>query len=1669
MPMPMGTSPFGTPEAVARTRFGLGQIPLGNAVAPRPAQLLRVELELRRGNGWLVGGPAASEVDGRLRRVLVGLTASHGSSGVQAVVDATLDQAAWRGVTSSSAALDDPVAAPLVGAAFATVLASTDAAGAPISSLATALSAIDLLCTDANGLVGLSADAFLALRTDPVGYLRARVPAALARPIGWAGLTANEALQGAFTWAPPGSPYALFARQDGLNGPWRTGIETDTASNPSETTNIGVDVNIQLPSFDPTVEVFLNIGAVSLHYRTLDGTITLEAEPWIDSLVLWPTPTLDDLAVELNEALPRLLVSGAVTGVLGEIVPGLKISMLEQLIRGPGEFLMGALGVVDGGLDVAKLSTVLGVMNDAIGLPAGPGLQLPGDVSVVASAGTLPRSARLAVTTTAPISGVLGLAIAVDVDPLRHVTPGGTVTISTPLTGTWPHVDITFGVGPTGVTLVVTPQGVEPIQLLPTFSGLGALRGAAAGLLPAVLDAAVATFPNPKPQWLQHSLTAATHLDIYDSGGGFAAHTPAFAAMLTGTWFDDFNTPARRTGVAAAVVDLVTLIPGLPGSLTSAGGLVHWTFSLPAAAGDFDVAAGWGATGAATVQFGLTDVQPADAPLVLSASATVDEDGIDVAVSFGVDLSSIGIEPVPRIIVDVQSGPPDQFRVRVVPLSDGAADGPLVIQLAPTFDVTAGPQTAEEILIGWALPLAVNVGVQAADPMLTHALWVGGPTLRDALTDAGILDGGGDLAHPLPSAFQMVAGFLSSAASLLDVPLGDLHLKLVNEAGRIGVGVSGQEKIPLGELELAVVFGAPIAWGSAAAEGLVILLLDATGPDPEFNFGVELHGIGVALSKADGTPLIAETFLRLGSIRALMFMDIETAGDLHIEHGGAGLELGGFGLPISAALGSGGGSNPVASNLLGGGGSGSGDAQSVNPSADLDVWYWDHPDNTGGPLRVLVGGQDGIFWIPIHAGFGPIFIAEIGLGVSNTAATLAIDGGVSIAGLTAQVDGLSVTVPYAHVTDPSQWLLDLKGLAVGYSGPGISIAGGLVKFDGPPVEYDGMLLVKIASIGAIVIGSYSVVGSGADEYTSLAIFGGVFVPIGIPPIINLTGFALGLGYNRRLIVPEDLNQIPNFMLVKALDRPEALANNPMQALFEFHDQVPPARGALWFAAGLRGTSFEIVNITAVLYVALDSGVDVGLLGVARMALPADDFAIVSIELALKARFSTSEGLFSVQAQLTDNSWLITRDCQLTGGFAFFMWFRKSQFLLTIGGYHPSFRPLPEFPVVPRVGYRWNFLGVVQIKGEAYFALTNTCVMTGTRMEATYGPDWLQVWFQAYTDILISWDPFHYEVDIGISVGARLRIRVCFFACCTINISVSVGASLHLAGPPFHGSVHADLGPISITIPFGDDAQPLPPAKHWIEFVDQYVKSGDANAQAVSAQVTFGLMPAEPAGAPVAPGSFEQPWRLAAEWSFETSSRMPARGFVLQVDVARSQGQMAQFVFGRYDDLTTTYDFDIAPMYVHASDLTSLHRVTFAKKPEGGGAFADLVPDPAPGGTDPAFIIDNDLFRVTPVIAQFSEATYHYFPDLKPPAAANTVPALVGLRIDGVAGLRNESQAVPIGKLVDATDYRPLPFAHRAFNLADVLKNGAAWKDAGGGRRRRRAEAVAGGVQHDRVG
>lgn len=1594
LPMALPAATGSAIQTEAELRATLFQIPLQDGAAAPPVRPgLRAEIRLARAQSWLLTGPALG--DSRVRDLALRLDLT----GAAAQVSLELHDVAWHGPMQPIALTADPIALPALGDVMR---ALTDAEAALVAGLR----ALTIAATNASGDLGISADAWSTLQTDPLSLIRAYLPNAMSAPGGWLGLAGPPA--GPWQWQPEGSPLSLLVTRDAASGPYHLGISAAAG------TLFQLDLATPLPALAPQVDASLQLGIVQVQWKSEAGTVSLAAPPFLDSLTVFPAPGPAALAAAFNEVWPRVLFSGVLDLVLSVFSPSVRMDRIELFLRDTGAFLQG-------NIDGAKINALLQRINQAAGLPAGPGLQLPGSISITSSGGTSATDPiRIDATNATPLGGVLSLDLGIRIDGLRHVTPVGTVTLSTDLVSpTWPHIDITFGVSGSAFSLVITPRGQPPIQILPTFGGLGALVAAGSELLTAVLDAIVNSFHGAPPAWLSPLLTAATQLNIYDAAGGFSAHVADLRAMLDGGWFASFD-PGRRVAVAGALADVIHLIPGLPGTAAATGGLVTWSFTVALPDQQVGFAAGWGDSGP-TVRVSAQNIRPAGAPFGGTATIDVGPGGIDAAVRLQVFLDSVGIDATPTFDVEVLTSPSVQFRARLLPLAKGTDDGPLVVQLAPNFAFTPSPDIPERLIEGWALPLLTRVAVQAAHDEMLRPLWNGGPIVQLALQSAGILDGTLKVVASLPNLWEMLTGFLSASSTTLNVTLGDLHLKLASHAGRIGIGLSGKESFDVGNFQLTLLLGAPADWGPPAAEGAIVWLIDTSGSSIQFNFGLWLHGVGVGIEGGSGDPLINDSNIRIGGLNFYSFLELETASGFSVNNVGGGAEVAGFGLPLGAISGSasGSGSNPIASNLLRSGGGG-GDNRPVNPAVDLDLWYWDYPGMPKPPFQIRLNGGSGVLWIGVHAGFGPIYIDQVGVELSSTEAGLLIDGGVSIAGLTAQVDELTIGVPFAHIKDPSQWSLDLKGLALGFTGPEITIAGGLVKFDGPPIEYDGMLLIKIGPIGAIAIGAYAVV-PGPDGYTSIAMLGGVFIPIGLPPIINLTGIALGMGYNRKLIVPEDINLIPAFPLVQALDKPEALANNPMKALVAFRQASPASRGSFWFAAGVRGTSFEVVNVTAILYVALDSGLEVGLLGVARMALPSDDTALVSIELALKVRFSTAEGLFSVQAQLTDNSWILSHDCQLTGGFAYFVWFKESQFLLTMGGYHPSFQPRPEYPVVPRLGYHWDLFGVIHIKGESYFALTNTCIMAGVRMETSYGPDWLQLWYTAYADFLISWDPFHYEGDVGVEVGARFRLEVCFFACVHIDVSVSLGADLHIDGPPLHGVLRVDLAISSVTVEFGTPAHAKPPQLNWEQFKAQYLHTKDPGTLPVGVQVMDGLLPPQPAGGPVAPGTADQPWLLSAEWSFRTETRMPARGFFFQNHNAQSEDRLPTEPLGQYAGLSKVYAFDIAPMYTDSSKVGSLHGVTLFAK--GGGSLT----------------LDKTLFKVEPIIGQVSEATWHFFPDFKPPAAANTLPVLSGIKFYGIAGLHGKSAPIPITKLHDATNSRPLPFAGLTIDIIGALQ------------------------------
>ena len=1640
--------------AQAHVRVDLLQIPLTAvpAAAPRPVNGLRFTARLFRRNGWLLGGastlpaqlggvdPRLAFIDVRLRELTIALDAVRDGGTIRAQPSLLLTDAALHGPTLPVLRAGDAITAGVLGELFQALSAGADLLGGSTSRLLDALTTLGLVGPDPHGGIGLLDDAWRALQADAMGFLGQRLPPLFESGAGWLGFAGPPA--GPWVWAPGDVPIDLVVTREGTVGPWSAAVRMRAETAPDEAAlGVGVSVGITLPALAVTAGVSARLGAFELNWQ--NGTLIARAEPWLAGLTLLPPPTPADLQRELSKLWPRLLFSGAASAALRAVAPTLRLTGFERLLSDAGGFLQETLALGDGtGFSVERVRGLIRLLSRALGLPSDGTLALPANLRLSADgAGTAADPLRLALDSTAPLAGVLSFALGVAIDPARHVTPQGGLTLTLPLPAgsTWGQLGLRFGAATSGLSLQLLPgNGVAPIQILPTFSGLGTLRGAIEALLPRVLDELVRAL-GPPPPWLTNALSVANAFDLHDNAGGFAAHTAQLRALLDGTAFT-FDT-AKREAIAQAAVTLLQTFGGLPVTVARDGARVRLGVRLPVQlAGTVGIAVGFEG---AIPSFGLF-VDNLQLAGVVQARLTLlaRSDGVSVEGRIGASFATIGVPVVPRIDFsgDTAAG---GFRLSVRPLAAGIGDadaGPLQLQLAPTFAATLAANSIERLLSDWALPLVAGTLIQVArnEGLLTTALWSSGPTLEAVLTQSGLVTGSGvtlRLASPIPGMDRLVFGAIKALATGVEIPIGELRLALVNEAGRLGLGLSGQQKFNLGKIQIAVLFGAPQSWtqtvgGDAGtpevADGLQVFVLRDDGSTLSVDVGIELSGVGVGIFGSDGRALLDDPSVRIGGVSAMLFMNIETKSGPAVQRLGGGLLIKEFGLPLGALTGGGsGGGNPVVSALLSQGGSG-GDARTPAPTTDLEVWF--REDDR---LHLRMGGESKALWIGVHSQFGPIYIDQVGVRLTSTDAGLLVDGGVSLAGFSAQVDDLSLIVPFRTAGDPATWKLDLKGLGLGFSQPGITIAGALVKYE-PPIEYNGMLLIKIGSIGAIAVGSYSVpVDDNGDKFTSLAIFGGVFVPIGLTPIINITALGLGLGLNRRLIVPDDLNQIPNFFLIQALDRPALIANDPLGALLRFRAAVPARRGSFWIAAGLRGTSFEIVHVTAVLYVALDRGVEVGLLGLARAALPADEAALVSVELALKVRFSTAEMLFSVQAQLTDNSWLLSHDCQLTGGFAFFMWFKKSQFLLTLGGYHPSFQKLPEYPDVPRLGYRWNLLGVVHIKGESYFALTNTCVMAGTLLEVTYGPDWLQLWFTAHADFLAQWDPFYFVADVGVAVGARLRVEVCFIGCVTISISVSVGATLHLEGPPLHGTVTVDLAVTTVTVPFGPNVRPKPPPIDWEAFKLKFLKASDPATLPVGVQISTGLLAPEPPGAPVAPGTEAQPWKLAAEWVFQSETRMPARSFAFVQDgVAVPWNPNGAARFGRFSMEAQTYDLDIGPM--NAEDVTSCHRVFIDKRV--GTTWQRIT----------AAELDADRFAIKPRLGEVSEAAYRVFADL-PPAAANTLPALLGLVVHGIAELRSTTpDVIPIAKLRDATNPRPLPFARRdALIFAEVQIAGRA--------------------------
>lgn len=576
------------------------------------------------------------------------------------------------------------------------------------------------------------------------------------------------------------------------------------------------------------------------------------------------------------------------------------------------------------------------------------------------------------------------------------------------------------------------------------------------------------------------------------------------------------------------------------------------------------------------------------------------------------------------------------------------------------------------------------------------------------------------------------------------------------------------------------------------------------------NIGVDFHGRA-------GKPLVELPRFRMDSIRPRGLVTFDFARPNAVETFGGGVEFIEMGLALAPdTLTAGPQANPVAQNLLG-----SGDAASVgNPATNPGfsaraAWLQGHElsvelfdDTSASATRI---------WMPVQRSFGPAHANGIGIGWENPTrvGSVLFDGDLTLAGLSIELVDLSVGVNVTRITDYSQYHLDLGGMAVSFTGGSVDIDGGLVK-QANPLRYDGRLLVRMSGFSLYALGSFALTPvdpkrPSGDSAASFFVFLNLHTPLGGPPAFFIEGLAGGFAVNRSITVPK-VGDVLSFPLVQGAMSAKTFGPDPTpaSALATLSGVSPPAIGENWVAAGFQFSSFKLLTVFAMLLLKFGREFEIDVIGVARGSLPPErppSEAFAYVELALVAAFRMAQGEISVSAQLTPNSFLLVRDCRLTGGFAAKYWFGDNpaagNFVVSLGGYHPAFTVPELYPTVPRIGFSWPILdgaASLSIQGTSYFTLTPAGIMAGARLQALFTAGPLRAWFNAAADFLIAWQPFFFRADIEVEVGVSCTVKL--FGVKT-TLTASLGAQLQLWGPEFAGRARIDWYVVSFTIPIGN--------------------------------------------------------------------------------------------------------------------------------------------------------------------------------------------------------------------------------------------------------------------------
>ncbi|MFJ8628868.1 DUF6603 domain-containing protein [Kitasatospora sp. NPDC093550] len=402
-----------------------------------------------------------------------------------------------------------------------------------------------------------------------------------------------------------------------------------------------------------------------------------------------------------------------------------------------------------------------------------------------------------------------------------------------------------------------------------------------------------------------------------------------------------------------------------------------------------------------------------------------------------------------------------------------------------------------------------------------------------------------------------------------------------------------------------------------------------------------------------------------------------------------------------------------------------------------------------------------------HVGLGPVDLSALTLtvGIKDSTFALGLTADVkgSLGPITAVVQGLGTDIPLvlAPLGKGNLGPVDVRPDFRPPTGAGLALdlqfvsGGGFLSYDPARGEYAGALALRLAGfIDVKAIGLISTrMPDGTTGFSLLLVLTAEFGGIGLQLGYGFTLLAVGglLGLNRAMNLTALTEGVRTGAIESVMFPKDVVANAP-RILSDLRAFFPPRQGTFLVGPMAKIGWGTPTLISVSLGVIVEIPGNIAILGVLRCVLPAEELPLLVLQVEFVGAIEFDKQRLWFYAQLFESRILMMT---IEGGMGLLVGWGGGELVLSVGGFHPSFRPPPlPFPVPPRISVDIINQPFARIRVSGYFAVTSNTVQFGAQAELVLGFDDFGLQGHLAFDALFRFSPFAFTIAIAVDLTLK---------------------------------------------------------------------------------------------------------------------------------------------------------------------------------------------------------------------------------------------------------------------------------------------------------------------------